>query len=111
MVNFRSVTTTNTSTNIKTTGADVTSLNIVNRHNAAIFVKFYNSPVATFQDTPIATFQVAATSPLNLPINGPFQAQALFSSSSGLCVRVVTGSTDSDNTAAATLPIIEIGYN
>lgn len=108
MANFRSITVTNTSTNIKTTGADVKFINIVNKHNAIIYVRFYNSPVATFQDTPFRTLQVAATNILTL---APATNGFLFGTTSGLCVRVVTGATDSDNTAASTLPVIEIEYN
>ena len=108
MAEFRSGVVTNTSTNIKTTGADVLTLNIVNRLAGVIFVKFYNSPVATFQDTPLRTFQVASSA--NYTVLSLGRVQPLFSSSNGLCVRVVTGSTDSDNTAAGTLPIIEIQY-
>lgn len=106
MANFRSITVTNTSTNIKTTGANVKSLTIVNKHNAIIYVRFYNQTVATFQDTPFRTFQVAATNVLTHIATDGF----LFGTTSGLCVRVVTGATDSDNTAASTLPVIEIEY-
>lgn len=107
MGNFRSTTVTTTSTNIRTIGTDVQSVNIVNRHNAIIYVKFYNQTVATFQDTPFFTFQVAATSTL-------FQAanyRTLFGTTVGLSVRVTTGVNDNDNTAASTLPIIEVNYN
>lgn len=108
MAIFRSGTVTNTSTNIKTSGADVTSINIVNRHNAVIYVKFYDQTVATFQDTPFKTIPVAASggSYSDLSIGW-----AKFSTTRGLCVRVVTDSTDNGNTAAATLPIIELEYN
>lgn len=112
MVQFRSTAVTNTpSVNIKPTGADVSALNIINLHSAAIFVKFYNAPTGSFQDTPLKTFQVAANSSLTLSIVGPFQSQCLFSSSSGLCVRATTDGADSGNTAPATLPIVEVGYN
>lgn len=109
MANFRSSTTTNTGTSIKSTGADVLIVSIINRHSAVIYVKFYDSPVATFQDTPTKTFQVAASS------SGYFAGSErnfpAFSTSNGLYVRVVTDSTDAGNTAAATLPILEIQYN
>jgi esterase/lipase superfamily enzyme len=111
MAKFRSITVTNTATNVTNKGADVKSINIINRHNAAIFVKFYNSDTATFQDTPAKVFQVAASSyypasPIVVSNQG-----TLFSVSDGLSVRVTTSATDSDNTAAATLPIIELEYN
>lgn len=109
MANFRSSTVTNTSTNIKTIGADVLTVNITNRHSAAIFVKFYDQSVATFQDSPYRTIQVAANAQITLLRNE--SALSVFSTSNGLCVRVVTDNTDSGNTAAATLPIIEIQYN
>lgn len=110
MANFRSTTVTNTSTNIKTTGGDVLSVNIINRHSAAIFVKFYNQTVATFQDTPLKTFQVAANSYYPASLNTLQEDNPLFSCPNGICVRVVTDSTDAGNTAAATLPIIEVTY-
>ena len=109
MLDFRSTTVTNTSTTIKTTGADVGMVNIVNRHSAAIFVKFYNSPVATFQDTPIITAEVLANAAITVAL--PALSAYIFSSTNGLSVRAVTGATDSDNTAPATTPIIEIRYN
>lgn len=111
MASFRTVTATNTGSTIKTTGADVKAINIINRHNAAIFVKFYNSDVATFQDTPVKVFQVAASSYYPASPCAISMASNLFSTSEGLTVRVVTSATDSDNTAAATLPIIEVEYN
>lgn len=108
MATFRSITVTNTSTNIKTTGGDVRQLNIVNKHSAAIFVRFYDSPVATFQDTPVKTFQVAANNIFTLLASE--SAFPLLSTSAGLCVRVVTDAGDNGNTAAGTLPVIEIDY-
>jgi len=110
MSTFRSIVATNTGATIKNTGATVRSLNIINRHNAAIFVKFYDSDVASFQDIPIKVFQVAASSPYpSIPIS--IHSGWLFSTTNGLTVRVVTGSADDDNTAAATLPIIEVYYD
>jgi hypothetical protein len=109
MANFRSQTTTNTGTSIKTSGADVVTINITNRHSAAIFVKFYDQTVATFQDTPYRIFQIAANAQITILRNE--SALSIFSTSNGLCVRVVTDNTDAGNTAAATLPIIEIQYN
>ena len=111
MGTFRSGVVTNTGTNISSTGVTVKSINLINRHSAAIFVKFYNSDTATFQDTPLKVFQVAANSyyPASPVILN--QVDSLFSASNGLTVRVVTDSTDNGNTAAATLPIIEVEYN
>ena len=108
MATFRSGTVTNTSTTVTTKSADVLTMNIINRHSAVIYVRFYNSTVATFQDTPIATFTVAASGGSIVQQAGALAA--LFSGTKGLSVRVVTGATDSDNTAAATLPIIELEY-
>lgn len=106
MPDFRSTTVTNTSTNISTSGADVKALGITNKHSAAIFVRFYNQTIATFQDTPARTFQIAANAQLNL-VN---QNTPIFSTTRGLCVRVVTDAADNGNTAAATLPVIELTY-
>lgn len=107
MINFRNQTVTNTpSVNITPKGTDIASMNIVNRHSAAIFVKFYDLTIATFQDTPLKTFQVPANAAITYLPDGDI----LFSSSNGLCVRAVTGATDSDNTAPGTLPIIELVY-
>lgn len=87
MAKFRSTTTTNTGTNVVNTAADLIGINIINRHNAAIFVKFYDSDVATFQDTPVYTLQVAATSPYNIPVN---EENVQHSFVNGLTVRVTT---------------------
>lgn len=103
---FRSTTITNTSTTVSSTGVNVKSINIVNRHSAVIYVKFYDQDVATFQDTPIKTLSVAASGGTYSNIDNVFK----FGTSDGLCIRVTTGATDSDNTAAATLPIIELEY-
>ena len=109
MANFRSGTVTNSSTTIKSTGADVLTLNVVNRLAGVILVKFYDSPVATFQDIPYRTFQVPAST--TYTVSGSERTFPLFSTSNGLAVRVVTDLTDNGNTAAGTLPIIEIQYN
>ena len=108
MPNFRSAAVTNTSTNITTRSADVLTLNIINRHSAVIYVRFYSQTVATFQDTPIHTVSVPASGGSVRQVADP--TAALFSGVRGLCVRVVTDATDNGNTAAATLPIIEIEY-
>lgn len=108
MAKLRTQTATNTNTTIKSTGADVTGINITNRHSAIIFVKFYDQPVATFQDTPVFTVQVAATSQLTLQRNEV--NLNVFGTGLGLAMRIVTDNTDAGNTAAATLPIIEIEY-
>lgn len=107
MAKFRSTTTTTTGSTIKSTGGDVLMANITNRHSAAIFVKFYDSPVATFQDTPIFTVQVGANAQVTLQRQGN---ENIFGTNNGLAVRVVTDNTDAGNTAAGTLPIIEIEY-
>lgn len=111
MATFRSAAVTNSpSTNISSPrGADVITMNIVNKHSAAIFVRFYDLTVASFQDTPFKTFQVAANSEFNL--NNGVGSGALFSTSLGLCVRAVTDAGDNGNTAPATLPVIELQYN
>lgn len=103
MAKFRSAAVTTSSTNIKTSGADVSAVNIVNGHSAVIYVKFYNSTVATFQDTPTKVIAVPATSSVSF--------LEKFGTDTGLCVRVTTVFADSGNTAAATLPIIEVDYN
>jgi len=107
MAYFRNNTVSTTGVNIKTTGANVTSINIINRHSAVIYVRFYNQTVATFQDTPFKT--------LTVPANGGSYSdlsngKVKFGSTNGLCVRVSTGVTDQDNTAAGTLPIMELEY-
>jgi len=107
MSNYRSTTATNTGATVSSVGVNVSQVNIINRHSAVIYVKFYDSDVATFQDTPLKTYAVAASGgALNL-IGNKF----LFGTSHGLAVRVVTDNTDAGNTAAATLPIIELEYN
>ncbi len=107
MSRFRSTTVTTISTVVKSSGGYINSYHIVNRHSAAIFVKLYNQTIATFQDTPIDVIQVGANASVTVGNVGTI----LHSFSNAICVRVVTGSTDSDNTAAATLPIIQLEYN
>jgi len=111
MINFRnqSSITNAPSVNITVKGTDVRYLNIVNRHSAIIWVKFYDSPTATFQDTPFKTFQVAANGSITVGWVSNTN-DTIFSSSNGLCVRATTGATDSDNTAPGSLPIVELTY-
>lgn len=109
MSKYRSILITNTNTTAFNSGSiDVKALNIVNRHNAAIFVKFYDQPVATFQDTPIRTIQVAANS--FYPATPTSIRDILFSTTSGLSIRAVTEAADNGNTAPTTLPIVEFEY-
>lgn len=111
MINFRSTLVTNSpSANITAKGVDIRFLNIVNRHNAIIWVKFYDSPTASFQDAPVKTFQVAANNVLTLGWISNTN-DVIFSTSNGLSVRSTTGTgLDTDNAAPGTLPIIELSY-
>jgi hypothetical protein len=108
MAKFRSAAVTTTSTNIKTSGSTVAAVNIVNRHSAVVYVKFYDQAVATFQDIPVQTIAVQATASVKTSSDS---LNGLFGTGTGLCVRATTDSGDSGNTAAATLPIIEVEYN
>lgn len=105
---FRSTAVTTTSVNIKTTGGTVVSVNITNRHSAVIYVRFYNSTVATFQNTPIYTIAVPATATLGQIAS--LQQFPLFAGDTGLCVRAVTDTAESGNTAPGTLPEIVVQY-
>lgn len=107
MSTFRSTAVTNTGTNVTVRPAELQSVNIVNRHSAVIYVRFYNQTVATFQDTPVFTLPVAASGGVvNIAKNGFSQK----SFPAGLTIRVVTDATENGNTAAATLPVIELEY-
>lgn len=105
MVEFRSTTVTNgAATNIKLSSGKVFGWNIDNGHTADIFVKLYNVANATSASTPIRTLRVPASgSVFHPPIGG-------FGFSTALSVRVVTGRADNNDTAPATLPIIELTY-
>lgn len=107
MPNFRSTTVSTTGALIKNSAGEVRSVNLVNRHSAAIFVKFYDQSVSGFQDTPLRTYQIAA----NANLTTVPERVALFGFVNALTVRAVTGATDNDNTAPATLPIIEVDFN
>lgn len=106
MATFRSTTVTSTSTLVNKGSTRVTIANIVNRHSAAIFVKFYNQTIATFQDTPIRVIQAGANATVQVDLAG----KVVIDAPTALCIRVTTGVNDNDNTAAATLPIIELTY-
>lgn len=107
MARFRSITATNTGTTVSATPAEITEVNVQNLHSAVIYVKFYNIGVPSFQDTPIWTLAVAATAQLNLKAQG---TNVLKSFGTALGIRIVTGGTDSNNTAAAALPVVELEY-
>jgi hypothetical protein len=109
MAQSRITTATNApSVNVKTEGAGVFGLNLVNRHSAVVYMKFYNSTVATFQDTPVYTIAVPATATVN--IQASHGNIPIFTTGLGLCVRAVTDATDSGNTAPGTLPVIEVNF-
>lgn len=107
MSSFRSTTTTTTGTTVSSSKVELQSVNIVNRHSAVIYVRFYNQPVATFQDTPVFTLAVAASGGREKIDKTGFSQKSF---PAGLTIRVSTDATDSGNTAAATLPIIELEY-
>lgn len=107
MGRFRSITASNTAEVVNNGTTLLNFLNIVNRHSAAIFVKFYQkTTAATASDTPILTLQVAANS-------SQFYAQDRLIETVGagkLYVRCVTENTDAGTTSPATTPIIEAGF-
>ena len=88
-------------------GGSIVSLNVINLAGAAIFVKFYDvSEVAgvVVGTTAVAkTIFVAANLDKTLLLLGNS-----FDFINGIAMRVCTGGADADNTASATLPIIEL---
>lgn len=107
MATFRSNSVTNTSTNINLQAVAARMVSVSNLHNAAIYVRFYDSDVATFQDTPVFTVVVAANaqSVIFPTVTNVFQT------TTGLCARVVTDAAQNGNTAATTLPEIVVHYD
>jgi hypothetical protein len=104
---FKSNAVSNTSALIKGQGADVYTYNILNRHSATIYVRFYNSSSATFQDSPLLTVAV----PANLSLRDVSDRYPLVSSSNALCVRAVTEAADNGTTSPATLPEVYVDFN
>lgn len=106
MERFRTIIATNTPTTVSSTAAQLLGYSIYNRHSAAIFIKFYNVGAPTFQDTPIFTVAIPATSAvIERVTNDPIESFGV-----AMGIRVVTGAADNDNTAAGSLPLIELRY-
>lgn len=103
---FRSTTVTNAAVAVKASAGNLYALSVLNRHSAAIFVKFYDTsqPGTTVgTTTPVAVFQVAANDQLHLR-----GADSPWFFGTAITVACVTGAADNDATAAAALPIIEL---
>lgn len=102
----RNVALNSTAAAVKASAGNIFAINIANPHSAAIFVKFYDKAAASVNpaaDVPVFTVCVPATSPytwrgVDLPI----------AFSTAISMRCVTGFADTDTTAAASLPIVEL---
>lgn len=103
---FRSLTQTNgTGVSVKASTGNLYGWNIINLHSATIYLKFYNVASPTSASTPVLTLPIVANGNI---YQEPNCIQHNFSSV--IAIRCVTGSADNDDTAAATLPIIELKY-
>ena len=105
---FRSFLVDRTADAISASPGNILGWNIINRHSAAIYVKFYDEAAASVDpsnDSPVLTLQVPALGSVFQEPNG---IQKIFATA--ISVRVVTGVTDTDNTDPGTLPLIEIQY-
>ena len=101
---FRNSAVSTTGVNVKLIAGNLYRYNIINPNASSIFVKFYNNLAASSSNTPFLTIQV----PANSTVNQEFIVNEYFSAC--LSIRCCTGVADSDNTAAGTLPIIELRY-
>lgn len=104
---FRSLTQSNgTGVDVKAGAGNLYGWNIINLHTATCYLKFYNVAAPTSANTPVLTLMVPANSTI---YQEPICIQHNFSTR--IAIRYVTGSADADDTAAATLPIVELKYS
>jgi hypothetical protein len=106
MQQFRTLLANSTAVVVKASSASVKRINIVNRHNAIVYVKLYDKATAPdpASDVPVLTILVPASGTVFV------SADELVSSDNSMHVRAVTDIGDTGTTAPATLPIIEIGF-
>jgi hypothetical protein len=108
LTSFRNLATASTAVAVKASAGKLWGFNIINLAATDLFVKFYNIAAASVNpasDVPVLT--------LLIPSNGIiFQEPScvLHSFSTAIAVRAVTGSGDTNTTAPATSPIIELKY-
>lgn len=105
---FRSLTVDSAAQAIKASSGNLYGWNIINLHTAPIYVKIYNKAAASVNpasDTPVRTLLVAASGSVYME---PSCIQR--SCDAAMSIRCVTGSADSNTSAPATTPIIEIEY-
>jgi hypothetical protein len=103
---FRSTATGNTAVAVKASAGKIYGFNIINPHSSSIYVKFYDiaaGSVNPASDKPTYTIMVSASGEDILRgLDVPFNFETAIS------MRAVTGVADTDTTAPASLPIIEL---
>lgn len=105
---FRNTAVASTAIAVKATAGKLFGVNLVNSNATAIYVKLYDKAaagVAPASDKPTYTFLVPGASEWVLRgLDEPFDFQTAIS------VRSVTGVADTDTTAPAVSPIIELDF-
>jgi hypothetical protein len=110
---YRATTVDDLDSPVKTTPGSLYSYNIINKHTADIFVKFYNkdaNAINPVSDTPVLTLQVPANGSV-VELRPYIPNYKILFFDTAISVRAVTGSSDTDNTAPSTLPIVELYYD
>lgn len=106
---FRSTLVGSTGVSVKGSPARIYTFNIVNKHTADVYVKFYDKDPAVAvnpaSDSPVRTLLIPASGSVydNMRWAKDFD--------NSVVIRCVTGSDDTDTTAPTTKPIIEIDYD
>jgi hypothetical protein len=106
---FRSLTVNSTAQAVKATEGNLYGWNILNLNAATIYIKIYDKAAAGVNpavDVPVRTLMVTANGCVTEFSGIPWNVNSV-----AISVRAVTGSGDTDTTAPATLPIIEILYS
>ena len=106
---FRSLTVNSTAQAVKGSAGKLYGWNIINLSATAIYVKIYNIAAASVNpasSVPVRTLMVSANGCVTEFSDSPWNVN-----STAISVRAVTGSTDTDTTDPASLPIIELLYS
>lgn len=109
---YRSTTVDELDNPVKTSSGKLWGFNIINRHTADIYVKFYDkasNAINAASDVPLLTLMVPSSGSIFQEPNYPRFAICEFNTA--ISVRAVTGVADTDTTAPGTLPIVELQYD
>ena len=110
LTKFRSIIITNTDTAVRVSGTRLKGYHIINRHNAVVYVKFFDAVTGdTIVGTTVPVLNVAIPAD-NVLAKHTFPDEG-FPFDVACTIAAVTGVGDADATAPGTLPIISLIFD